>query len=146
MRWNHQALFDPWTQLESFAREVDRWMNAPVGDHLEGRPLEGSLSVRVEETDDAYHLQAPVPGVDPTRLHVSLEGNRLELRVDPVEADTPEGEPWLARHTETRVRRLTLPGNVQADGVKAALKNGLLTVTVAKVKPEGPRRIDVTHN
>jgi HSP20 family protein len=40
--------------------------------------------------------------------------------------------------------RVTLPGDIRADGIEASLKNGVLTVRVPKMDVAKPNKIKIT--
>jgi HSP20 family protein len=99
----------------------------------------------VMETKDAYVLKADVPGVKEEELDLSVNGNLLTIS-GKREPDQPEdGDAYFAieRSCGSFARSFTMPESVDAAGVTADLKNGVLTVRIPK-KPEAqPRRIAI---
>ncbi|XP_057789062.1 uncharacterized protein LOC131005954 [Salvia miltiorrhiza] len=98
----------------------------------------GSADVDWKETARAHVLKVDVPGFRREEVRVEVVGGRvLQIsgeRSNEEEEEEEEGGVW---HCEERsggkfLRRLRLPENAKVDEVKATVKNGVLTVTVAK--------------
>ncbi len=96
------------------------------------------------ETESALVLRADVPGVKPEGVDLTIERGELRLLAKPA-----------ARHAGARALReefgvgdyhlsFTLPRDVDAANVTAALSDGVLTVTLPKPAALQPRRIAVT--
>ena len=99
----------------------------------------------LEETDEAYVAEIELPGVKLEDLTVEVAGHRLTVTGERKER---ERVGILRRRTRTVGRfhyEVLLPGEVDEEGVTAALHEGVLTVTVPKPASERPRRIKVVH-
>jgi HSP20 family protein len=99
----------------------------------------------VEETDEAYLAEIELPGVALEDLSVEVAGRRLTVTGERKER---ERVGILRRRTRTVGRfhyEVLLPGEVEEDGVEAALQDGVLTVRVPKPVSQRPRRIPVTQ-
>jgi HSP20 family protein len=99
----------------------------------------------IEETDDAYLIEAELPGVRPEDVDMSLRGNELRITG---EIREKERTGILRR----RMRRfgqfelvVTLPGEVNPDNVEAHLNDGVLMVRVAKATTARDRHIMITN-
>ena len=95
--------------------------------------------------DEALILEMAVPGMTPEDLEVSLEGNKLTIRgqVKPV-ADERVRRYYLQEMAHgSFVRTFTLPVEVDASGVKAEFRNGILRLTLPKVAEARARRIPI---
>jgi HSP20 family protein len=92
------------------------------------------------ETDDAYIIDAQLPGFALEELQVSASGDTVTIRAERmVERTEPAGKKASAyiRHEryEGELRRsVTLPG-IKADGVEATYQNGILTLHIPKAAP-----------
>lgn len=85
-------------------------------------------------TQDNYLLEAVVVGISKNELKVSVEGNRLVI----------EGTPTVkSRFVSTFKRSWELAEDADASRIDARLENGLLLLTIPKVKPV-VRNINVT--
>ena len=99
----------------------------------------------VKETKDAYVIQADLPGVQDQELEVSLSGNLLTVSGRREEQHSDEGDSYYAmeRSYGDFVRSFTMPDGVDADGVSADLKQGVLTVRLPKKPDAQPKRISI---
>jgi HSP20 family protein len=99
--------------------------------------------VDVEEQDDAYVLEAELPGVDRKDVNVELVGNELTVTGELKERE----RKGVLRRRMRRVGRfelhVVLPDRVDADGIQAELENGVLTVRIPKAETAQRRRIEV---
>jgi HSP20 family protein len=97
--------------------------------------------VDIEETDDAYLIEADLPGVKREDIDTELEGNELL-----VSGEVKQREGRFRRRTRRVGRfelRVMLPDGVDGNGVDAKLDHGVLTVRVPKAEKAQRRKIDV---
>jgi HSP20 family protein len=134
--------WDPLAELDQLNRRLagylDRWRQGPsLFDGLFTPPAD------VEETGDAYLVDVELPGVRKQDLDIEIAGSRLTVRGERKEKE----RVGILRRRERTVGRfqyeVTLPGNVEDDGINASLDEGVLTVRVPKPASERPRRIEV---
>lgn len=80
--------------------------------------------VNVWENEKGLVIEAEVAGVDPSKLDVAADGNRLTIK----------GEKALGGEGKATAfqRSFTLPFELSADRIKASVKNGLLTVSIPR--------------
>jgi HSP20 family protein len=101
--------------------------------------------VDIVELADSYQIIVELPGLAMEDLSISLEKNALvikgERRYEP--GDSQKRYARLEREYGPFQRQFELPGNIRADGIKAALKNGLLTLTLPKAEEARSRRIQI---
>ena len=103
----------------------------------------GCRSTDIEETDDAWVIEAELPGVD--RKDVNVEMVESELVISG-EIKEKERKGILRRHTRKTGEfeyHVTLPGQTDAEHIEANLHDGVLTVRVPKTEQAKPRRIEV---
>ncbi|MBA3315388.1 MAG: Hsp20/alpha crystallin family protein [Planctomycetaceae bacterium] len=102
-------------------------------------------AVDVTETNDAVHLVADLPGVDPDLLDLNVTGLTLRVRgtVSPPLIGQGGTLHRSERHVGTFERTFMLPCTVDADAAHADLKNGVLHVRLPKVAAEIGRKIRV---
>ena len=87
--------------------------------HILSTYCDNGFELEVESADDAYIVQAILPGVEKEDITVFFQGGRLTVEIKDDE--------------ETEQASVLLPLS-REDGVKAALKNGILEITVPKVE------------
>lgn len=134
--------WDPFTEIERLNGQLqgylDSWNNFPsmFGDGF--TPL-----ADVEETDDAYHVEIELPGIKKDDVTIEVAGRRLTVSGERKEK---ERVGILRRRTRSVGRfyyEVVLPGEVDEDGIRANLHEGVLTLTVPKAASERPRRIKI---
>jgi len=105
-----------------------------------------SVGPRTELTDngEALVVKAEVPGMAEKDLDVTLEGNALTIRG---KREIKEMSGYTVHRKERGAwefsRAFTLPCKVDGDNAKAALKDGILELTMPKVPEAQPRRITI---
>jgi len=106
-----------------------------------------SLALDVHEQGDDYVVSAPIPGVNPDDVDITVRGDMLRIRGERHEQHQEGGENKRYLMREQRFgsfeRVIQLPSSVRADGAKADFKNGVLTITLPKSEESKERRIPV---
>jgi HSP20 family protein len=137
--------WEPFHELEQLQEATAQLLESVWSGTATGGAGSWSPLVDVEETDDAWIVEAELPGVD--RKDVSVEVRDSELIISG-EIKERERKGILRRRTRPTGRfdyRVTLPGPVDADGVEATLADGVLTVRVPKPEQARPQRIEVRN-
>jgi HSP20 family protein len=100
-------------------------------------------AVDIRETEDAYVLEAELPGARPEDTNVEIIGNELSITGEIKDA---EDEGTVRRRGRRRGRfefRVTLPNEVDGDNISADFDRGVLTVRVPKMERAQHRRIEI---
>ncbi len=99
--------------------------------------------IDVHESDEAWTIDAELPGLEQSDIEVSFDEGVLTISGERNRTSDDEDEATGARHVERYQgsfrRSLRLPEDVDGGAIKAAYKNGVLSVTVPKppkVEPE----------
>jgi len=118
-------------------------------DRLFETPLQAwAPALDVHEDKDKFTVNLELPGLKREEIDVHLEDGSLVISGERKSETVSEGTEV---HRQERYygkfsRALTLPTAVAADKVKAAYKDGILTVTLPKAEEAKPKHIDVTIN
>lgn len=98
------------------------------------------------EENDAFVVQLEVPGLKPEDVHLELKEGVLTVSGERKATSTSEsGKAFRSeRHYGKFQRSVTLPTVVDSQQVKAAYKDGILTVTLPKAEEAKPRKIEVS--
>jgi HSP20 family protein len=140
--------WDPLRQM----RELLRW--DPFREMAGLWPTEGMLPRQaiaftpefdVRETADAFVFKADLPGVREEDVDINISGNRLMVSGKREEEETAESDTFFCceRSYGTFTRSFTLPEGIDADQVRADMKDGVLTLHVPKKAEAQPKKIAV---
>lgn len=138
--------WEPFRDLEVISERMRRFLEETFAG-LPEFPPRGDISwsplVDLEETDDAYLIQADLPGVKREDVEAELVGNELVIKGELKER---ERTGTLRRRTRRSGRfeyRLSLPDRLDADKIEAKLEDGVLEVRVPKSEAAQRRRIEI---
>lgn len=99
----------------------------------------------VWETEGSYEIVVDLPGLSEADVSVSLADDVLTLRAERKSVAKDGSKAHLReRRPHAFARQFALGQSIDPEGVKASMKNGVLTVTVPKAKAQGARQIPVT--
>jgi len=98
----------------------------------------------IYETENELVVTLDLPGVDSKMVDVSVENNVLTIRGErrPAEKQS-ENFHRVERSYGAFARSFTLSMQVDADKIRAAYKNGVLTITLPKAEAAKPKRIQI---
>lgn len=101
-------------------------------------------AVDVREDDAAYTVWLEVPGVRRDALDISLQNNVLTIKGAKEQAAVEGRYRRVERSYGSFVRSLSLPRNIDENGVVANLENGVLEVRLPKREEARARQIAVS--
>jgi HSP20 family protein len=121
-----------------FGTRFDDWLKAE-SEILRPTPVE------ITETKDMVNLKAAVPGFKPNEIEISIKDNDLIMSGERNVAEKNEDENtfYSEWHSNRFFRKLTLPSDVETEGVTANLKDGILTMSLTKKAAEEAAKIKV---
>jgi HSP20 family protein len=134
----------PATEIQDMREQMDRLLEDLLGGTLQqGPPGIWVPDVDVEEADDAWIVDADVPGARKEDVTVDLQDGELVIRGEIKEKE----RAGILRRRTRRVGefeyRVRLPGDVSGDDIEAKLEHGVLRIRVPKPQRAQPRRIEV---
>jgi HSP20 family protein len=133
----------PLSDIERLRRMLDQTFGSFGLPALATESVGWAPPVDIEEQDDAYVIEAEVPGVKKDDVNIELISNELMVTGEIKER---EREGILRKRTRRIGRfeyRVRLPEQVDPDNVEAKLKDGVLSVRVPKHEQAERRRIQV---
>jgi HSP20 family protein len=133
--------FSPFQQLEELQDLTQRLMEDAMSVPAEVAPF--VPNVDIEETEDAWIVEAELPGV--RREDVDVEVRDDELRISG-EIKERERQGILRRRTRRVGQfefRVQLTGSIDADRMEANLDDGVLTVRIPKPEPQRARHVEI---
>ena len=145
----HAAPVPPWDPFREFEQ-----LQAATGQLLEelmagpGAGNGGIFTppVDIEETEDAWIIEADLPGVDKKDIEVDVRDGELTISGELKERE----RKGILRRKTRRVGhfefRVSLPGGADPEKVDANVRDGVLTVRIPKPEQSRPRRIEITDS
>jgi HSP20 family protein len=139
---------EPWTVLNQLQRHLNQYFD---GDPTANSNASSSATADwipaadIDEYADRFVLKLDIPGVDANEVEITLEQGVLAIggirEKDAAESDVQRerSERPMGRFH----RRFAFPETADANGVKAAGKNGVLQITIPKQPKAQPKRIKV---
>ncbi|MCL7022991.1 hypothetical protein MKW94_022044 [Papaver nudicaule] len=134
--------FDPFSRrdydLGSLVGMLDNVMKNPFVQPTVARGTSGlRRGWNVKEAEDALHLKIEMPGLGKENVKVAVEQNTLTIKGEGEKEDGDDDENVRKYNS-----RIELPQeHYKLDQVKAEMKNGILRVSVPKVKEEEKRNV-----
>jgi HSP20 family protein len=100
----------------------------------------------VTENEQAFEVQAELPGVKKEDVQVSIDGNRVSIEAACQQANEQrQGEQvvYSERSTRKYQRSFMLPSEVDDNGAAAKLEDGVLRLTLPKKSGASARRLTI---
>lgn len=139
------------TAEDGFGRLVESMFEdifAPLALGASRRLDDGASIPRLDmiENEQAYEIQAEMPGVEKGDLKVAIDHQRVTIEGECRKAnERREGENVVYSERSARkfLRSFTLPTEVDDAAAQAKLENGVLHLTLPKKQGGAVRRLDV---
>jgi HSP20 family protein len=139
-RWN------PYREMASLENRLNRLFNEAGGPFASTEGVGPWLPpVDVVEEQDRLVFRAEIPGVAKDDIDVKVENGTLILRGE--KKQEKEIETQTAHRVErfygTFSRSFVLPTSINADGIQARYKDGVLEIVLPKTAEAKPRKISI---
>lgn len=141
-------IFDPfsldvWDPFEGFPFSSNNNNNNALINTSAARETSAIANTRVDwrETPEAHVFNVDLPGMKKEEVKVEVEDGRvLQISGERSREQEQKDDRWhrVERSSGKFMRRFRLPENAKMDQVKAAMENGVLTVTVPKEEEKKP--------
>lgn len=101
--------------------------------------------------DRLYRIAVELPGVDEKDIDITVDDGIVTVKGEKKESREEKGETWYfsERQYGSFSRSFRLPADADAEKITADLKEGVLTLTVARVGPEAAaksKRVPIGKN
>lgn len=125
--------------LEDFFSSDTRFFGEPVTSLM---PL-----MNIEETKDAYRISIEVPGMEKDDIDIEVKDNVLTISGEKKEEVKSEDSTFYRRERRFGKfsRSISLPNDINVDGIDAEYKNGVLMLTLPKTEEAKPKKITVKN-
>jgi len=106
---------------------------------------EGQLAIDVFQTDENVVVKAPIAGVKPEDLDVSVTDGVLTIKGQRTQEEKIRDENYFAQecYWGAFARSFTLPTGLDPENTAASLKNGVLTIKIPKEEKSKTRSIKI---
>ncbi|MFW6387907.1 MAG: Hsp20/alpha crystallin family protein [bacterium] len=146
MNRRNQGVWQPGRELSRLQDEINSLFNFDDWDWAPGlfdRNIAPALDM-VENNDD-FVVTVDLPGVSRDNVDLSVADNVLTIKGDKKgEKEDGDGNYYRKETWEGSFQRtVSLPQGVDADKVKAEMKDGVLRITLPKREEAKPRKISV---
>jgi HSP20 family protein len=151
-KWQRPSLsnWPSFGRLSDLRDEIDRLFESPLTELTRTANLLSGWTPALDvfEDKDNFVVKAELPGMKKEEIEVSLHDGTLSISGERKSESKPdEAEVYRAERFFGRFQRsVGLPSSVAADQVKAAYKDGVLTITLPKREEAKPKHIDVSVN
>jgi HSP20 family protein len=139
--------YEPWSVLNQLHGQMNRLFEGQLDRDAatSGATADWIPQADIEEYADRFVLKLDVPGVDLAAIEITLDKGVLSLSGERVkDAAGKDVQRSRVERAHGRFhRRFTLPDTVDAAGVHATGRNGIVEVTIPKQPKAQPRRIQV---
>lgn len=125
--------------LEGEVEASEEWLQE------DDKDLEGQLAVDVYQTKNNIVIKAPIAGVKPDQIDISVSDDMLTLRGERVDEKEVDREHYYVQECYWGAfsRSIILPVATVAEEAQASLKDGVLTVTIPKAAQDKVKKIKV---
>ena len=102
-------------------------------------PKEGSVHSQIDEEEDAWYIRLALPGLNNKSISLALEEGVLVVQYEKGD----QQEKAESGFTTSFTKRFKLNKEIDLNEVKAQMNNGLLTITLPKVKVKKAARKEI---
>lgn len=134
--------YQPFRALQ---HEINRMFEEAV-DHRKSEPShDWTPSVDIMEENEAFVIHAELPGIEPEKVRLHMENNALTLSGEKVQTEKSEDRTYhrFERTYGSFQRVFSFPVPVNAEGIEASYKDGVLTIRAPKAAKATAREIPV---
>ena len=105
----------------------------------------GQLAIDVHETDNYIILKAPIAGVNPRDLEVSITDDVISIEGERKQCQEAKKEDYFVQecYWGSFSRSYILPIEVDGDKGQAEIKDGILTITIPKTSNSQKRVLPI---
>ena len=103
------------------------------------------MKTNILENDDNYTVTSEIPGVSKENIKIDVADNTLTISVNKKNTNKDEKKNYLVKEiSETSLSRSFYLDDMDENNITAKMDNGILTITVGKVKEVKPQTKRIT--
>ncbi|MFC1886147.1 Hsp20/alpha crystallin family protein [Thermodesulfobacteriota bacterium] len=142
--------WDPFRNIGALQDRINRLFDDSfpgVAKKLDNAGSKGAFKpvTDIYETEDKIILKAELPGVDREKVSIEVKGASLTISGERQDDKTASGKNYYQKERRfgAFLRMFSLKDPPNPEKIKAAFKDGVLTITIPKPAAEKPKRIVV---
>ena len=99
-------------------------------------------AIDIKEEENKLLVTTDLPGINKEDIEINLKEDMLEIRAKTGKEKETEEEGYIRKEREYThfYRAVRLPSSVKEEGSTAKIENGVLTITLPKIKREEPAK------
>jgi len=136
IKWS--PFFEPYEGMEKMMEEMQSLTNRNPGGIIP--------PVDMYETKEAVVVEAPIAGIDPKNIKVSIDNGVLTIKGQSQRKTEVEEKDFYRKEIRqgTVFRQISLPARVKSEGAEADYQNGVLKISLPKVEQKKAISIKIT--
>jgi len=148
MKWPARKSFSgpsQWDPFEEIRRTQER-LNQLFEDFMPAEGLGGGKvftpAVDIKDEDDKLVVATDLPGINKEDVEINLKEDMLEISANSGKEQEKEEEGYIRKERSytSFYRAVRLPTSVKEEGSSAKMENGVLTITLPKMKLGEPTK------
>lgn len=130
--------FDPFQEMEQMMKNFPNNGLMPMGQGF-------APALDVYETKDAVVVEAPLPGINPANVEVSVENGIVTVQGQSTKEHEMDDKNYYRKEVRSGsfFRQIALPVAVKETDVTAEFEDGVLKVTCPKMEESKPNKVTV---
>jgi HSP20 family protein len=140
--WNVRS---PFSELERMRQQMGDLLGKVYESALPGLHAGVFPTINLTEDPESYYLRAELPGISAGDLDIQATGKNLSISGErKIQAEKGDVRYHRREREAGKFSRvISLPGDIEPEGVKASLADGILAVKVPKAEKAKPRQITI---
>ncbi len=138
-------LWRPWEDWEEVDKWIDRWYKLIEREWPEIKEAEFIPPVDVYEKGDNVIVETQVPGIEPEKVDISVEDDKLILKGKSEKKSEVEEKDYYRKEVRygSFYRVVGLPTKVIGDKAQATYEDGLLKIVIPKAPVAKAKKIKI---
>lgn len=131
-------------RLGSFRNIDDLFQEFSMTPSLTGSDGQSHIRMDVDETEQAYFIEAEIPGAKKDDIKIAIDGSKVSISAE-VKQEKEEKSAGNTMRKERyygqQYRSFTLPHDVDADKAEAKYQDGILSLSLPKKEDSGGKQL-----